>query len=277
MTEKKRGRGGNVKKPPDGYYTAKQAYVRLGMPASTFWYYVRQGKIKKVVPPMRKEGFYRKQEIDRLATETELLLSLETTEEETPPTETHVARPQDAQGIYDVLDSFGWQTTPVAFRLEWYKVNPQMDYVVRVGDFIGGYLTCIPYTSDALEAIMSGRKRAWHMIADDILPYEDFCAYDTYVGIAVRQDIPNHTILAFRLIAGFLGFLEELAREHRVIIRRMYAVSAEKDGQRLCRALGFIQQEAQEGDMFPRFMLDLETSESRFAQRYREALIQKES
>jgi len=54
---------------PPGYYTASQARQKLGMPSSTFNLYVRDGKIKRYVPPLRSEGFYSQAEIDQLADE----------------------------------------------------------------------------------------------------------------------------------------------------------------------------------------------------------------
>ncbi len=69
LTEKRPRLGGATKKAPDGFYTAQEAAQKLDLNISTFRYYVRQGKIKRHVPPMRKEGFYRKDEIDRLASE----------------------------------------------------------------------------------------------------------------------------------------------------------------------------------------------------------------
>lgn len=69
LTEKRPRRGGATKKAPDGFYTAQEAARKLDLNISTFRYYVRQGKIKRHVPPMRKEGFYRKEEIDQLASE----------------------------------------------------------------------------------------------------------------------------------------------------------------------------------------------------------------
>lgn len=257
-----------VKKPaPQGYYTASEAIKKTGLNRSTFFSLVAQGKINKHVPPLRKEGFYHKKEIDALAVETELFLYTRSTDEK--GTHTRVARPEDAQGIYNVLDSFGWQTTPIEQRLEWYKANPYIDYVVAKGDFIIGYIACVPYRPDAMEAIMHGSKRAWDMKPEDIYPYSSSTTYDLYVGAATRQDVMHHTMYSFRLISGFIDFLKDL-KQQGVHIRYMYAVSDQEDGKRLCRTLGFVEQKAQSGDMFPRFELNLETSQSRFARMYRE-------
>lgn len=263
-------RGGAVKKAPPGYYTAGEAQKKLGMNASTFGYYVRQGKIKRFVPPLRTEGFYEKKEIDGLA--NKVALFLHTTVEEAAATKVRVARPEDTPSIVNVLAVKGWQTASAEQRRSWYAVNPLIDYVVVWKDEVMGYIHAVPFTPDALAAMMSGKKRSWHIEPKDILPYEPGNTYDLYVGIATRQDVPNHTQrFGFRLISGFLSFIEELAQK-RIFIRNLYAVSAEPEGQKLCRDLGFNQQEKKEGDLFPRFVLDLEISDSHFAKLYRKTI-----
>jgi len=269
MAEKpKRGRGGDVKRnnAPPGYYTAAQAQQKLGMNGSTFRYYVRQGKIKRHVPPLRREGFYAKKEIEQLATQMELFLHTVAQE----GVSVRVARPEDTDAIVEVLTSMGWKTASAKQRRGWYEVNNLIDYVVVLNEKIVGYIHAVPYRDAALADMMSGRKRSWHITPQDIIPYTSG-TYDLYIGIATRQDVPNNKWLSFRLIAGFLTFLGDLGKQE-IHIHRMHAVSAEPDGQRLCRDLGFIEQPAEPDDLFPRFILDLETSDSRFAKRYRESI-----
>lgn len=261
-------RGGNVKKAPKGYYTAKEAQRKLGLNPATFSLYVRQGKINRYVPPLRKEGFYKREEIDELAAKWELFLG-EIEEEKTA--ETRVATDKDAQGIVEVLASFNWPRATAEQRISWYKSNPYIDYIVLWDGHVMGYIWAAPFTKEALNAMMSGQKRAWDIVPEDILPYEPGKHYDLYIGIATRKDAPHHVRLSSHLISSFMGFLEELA-EKGVFIRQMYAVSAEPDGQKLCKRVGFLQQEARPGDLFPRFVLDFETSTSRLANLYREAV-----
>jgi hypothetical protein len=267
MQQQKKRRGGDVKKlAPAGFYTPKEAMARLGLNRNTFYYYVRSGKISKYIPPLKSEGYYAKKEIDMMA--TEIALYFHTHVEEQTGTETRIARAEDVAGVCGVLDSFGWKRASVEQRLSWYEVNPFIDYVVLHDGNVQGYITAVPYRREALEDMMAGRKRAWHIKPSDILPYQQGKTYDLYVGIAVRQDSTEHTRYAFRLISGFLSFLEELAAQG-IRIRRLYGVSAEAPGQKLSRAIGFVEQTPEPGDLFPRFMLDMETSSSAFAQRYR--------
>lgn len=261
----KRKRGGAVKKAPPGYYTAQEAQKVLGLNASTFGYYVRQGKIKRYVPPLRKEGFYARKEIDKLATEWALFLH--TGEED--QTETRLARPEDAPGVVRVLTVRGWKTATAEQRVSWYAVNPFIDYVVVADGDVKGYIHAVPYTPDTLEAMLSGKKRSWHVQPKDILPYEPGHTYDVYAGIATRTDIPNHTQrFGFRLISGFMTFLGDLSQQE-IMIRRVYAASDQPDGMKLCEDLGFELLPRKEGDLFNRYCLDLETSKSLFARKYR--------
>ena len=262
-------RGGAVKKAPEGYYTAGEAQRKLGLNASTFGYYVRKGKIKKFVPPMRTEGFYDKKEIDQIANEIALFLH---TKEEPVKTETRPATEKDAEGIVKILTMRGWKTTTPEQRIRWYQVNPFIDYVVVSNNEVMGYIHAVPFTDKALSDMMSGKKRSWDMQPEDILPYEPGKTYDIYIGIATNQDVPNHTQrFGFRLIAGFLSFLRELATQ-QIVINRVYALSAEPEGQKLSKDLGFVEQKKEEGDLFPRFVLDLRTSDSHFAKLYRETI-----
>src|SRR5882762_6903649 len=265
MNNVKKPRGGNQKKAPTGYYTASEAAARLNMRVGTFSSYVRKGKVKKYIPPMKTEGYYSKREIDRLAFETEMFLLLAGDD---TPTETRTAHNDDAYGVVGVLESFGWKTATAEQRQGWYTVNPEQDYIVLWRGTVVGYIWAAPLRSDALEAMMHGSKRGWDITPDDILPFEPGRSYDLYIGIATRQDLPSHTRFASRLIIGYVSFLEELARRG-IRINKLHAVSAEPDGQELSRKLGFIEQEAKEGDLFPRFLLDFQTSDSRFAKLYR--------
>lgn len=260
----------NRKKAPDGFYTRSEAEEILGLASSTFGYYVEIGRIKRTVPPLRSEGHYNKEEIDRLA--TELALVLHTSREEATTIETRVARPRDAEGIVSVLTDMGWPTATARQRRAFYKANPYIDYVVTLGTEVMGYINAAPYTPDVMEAMLAGKMRSWQVQPADIMAYERGKSVDLYVGIATRKNIPNHTQrFGFRLISGFLAFIEDLGRQE-IFIRRLYAASDQPDGMKLCQDLGFELLPREEGDLFNRYCLDLETSHSLFAQRYRSAI-----
>lgn len=269
-TIKDKKRGGGVKVAPPGFYTRKEACEVLGMNGSTFDYHVRTKKIKKWIPPMKKEGYYSRKAIDALAIKMELYL--QTLEVET--TEVRVARPEDADGVVAVLSSMDWPHATAQQRRAMYEANPMVDFIVVSKEQVAGYIHAAPYTQELLEDMMAGRKHGWDVKPEQIMPYKNGRCYDLYIGIAVRKDNKRHVQLSARLISGFFTFLEELAQERHITIRRLYAVSDQTDGMKLSNNLGFVRQPAQDGDAFYRYMLDLHTSESRFAQIYRRAIKQ---
>jgi hypothetical protein len=273
-TQNKVHRGGNMKRAPEGFYTARQAMMCLGLPASTFHWYVSKGRIRRHIFPPRKEGVYLKDEIEKLANSEKITILL-AEENEVPTTKARarIAQGFDALGIEHILRLKGWQTATPEQRLAWWKVNPVMDHVVEEEDKIQGYITAPRYIDSALEGIMSGEKRAWHMSSDDILPYTKGPNI-LYVGIAIIQDEakPKSHIRKFfaaQLINEFTAFLETLASQD-IYISQLHAISDQPDGQNLCDGLGFIRDTTRTG-RYPRYILDIDTSPSRFAERYRKA------
>lgn len=54
------------------YYTAREARERLGgIHSNTLKHYVDSGKLKREIPPGRKQGVYAKKQVDDLAKELE--------------------------------------------------------------------------------------------------------------------------------------------------------------------------------------------------------------
>lgn len=264
-------RGGNHKIPPPGYYSASQAMAKLGMNKSTFIGYVNDGKIPRTVPPLHKNGFYPQAEIDRLATETTIFFLTTHARSEYEPSVFRVATSADIPGIYSVIAKL-WgpgKTTPQSLRARWYAKNPQIDYIVLQHGVVMGYLNAMPLTSEALEGMMSGRLRGWDIKPEDLREYEPGQVYDLFVGIATRPDVPHSQRYGARLLLGFFDALIALAAQG-VKVRRLYAVSDQPDGIKLCEGLGFVQEERQEGDLFGRYVLDLEDAPSPIARRYRE-------
>ena len=253
------------KSPRPDLYTFTEALNKLGIPKSTFIYAVDQGKIPKVVPPGKTYGYYPKKFIDDLATATHLFVLQYVTE----PTEFGVATGEDIPGMYDVIASLWGKnvTTPIETRVGWYQKNPLMDYVVKQNGIVTGYFSMMPLKPEPLEAMMAGKMRGWQITPDHLYVFKPGQIYDLYVGMAVRGDIPYQERYGRRLIAGVIRVFEDFARRE-ILFRRLFATSDRSDGIKLCSDLGFIQAQGKETDLFGRFVLDLETSQAPFAQRY---------
>src|SRR5579884_1058617 len=72
--DKRRVKLAKTAKAPRGFYTAKEVMQKLGIANSTLYHYVDTGKIKKVIQPVRKEGYYLKSEVDKIIREREIFI-----------------------------------------------------------------------------------------------------------------------------------------------------------------------------------------------------------
>ncbi len=83
------------------YYTAQEAMDILGMKKGLFYYYVNERSIEKHLPPGRKRGaYFLASDIDELA--TSLRGFVKQYSEEKKETIFRVARPEDAEGMYQL-------------------------------------------------------------------------------------------------------------------------------------------------------------------------------
>lgn len=266
-------KGGDVKKAPPGFYLPRDARSRLGVTPAVFRAMVTKGELERIVPPGRSEGFFRAAQINKEADKQALFYLQNVSSAKYEPTEFAQAKTEDIDGIFNVIASL-WgadKATPIDLRRSWYKANDRMDFIVKFRGLVLGYVNLVPYIPQTLEAMMAGRMRGWDISQNDILPYEPGKSYDGFTGIAVRQDIPGHEYYAKRLIYGFFGALCDMAREG-IIIRRMYATSDQPFGIKISQDLGFRRQPEQPGDLFGRFILDMETADTMLVRRYRETV-----
>ncbi len=258
------------KAPSANLYTRSEAIKKLGLPKSTFHDYVIAGRIKKVVPPGKREGYYLKKEIDELANATQLFILQYTSE----PTIFEVASTEeDIEGMSQVVESlWGKVTTPsIELRKSWYKKNPLIDYIIKRQGIIAGYLSIDPLDEETLKLMLEGKKKGYDIKPENIYPFESGNSYDCFIGLVVRQDIPNSKVYAMRLILGFYHVLLDFARKG-IFIRSLHAVSDRKEGMKICEDLGFEKEPPAEGSTFNRYHLDLGRSDAFFVQKYREAL-----
>lgn len=256
-------------KAPGGLYTASEAIKRLNMPPATFHHYVRSGKIKKIVPPGRSEGYYEKAYIDKMAKASQMF-ALQYAEDSSTFS---AASEEDIQGIYDVNVSL-WgalNATSIEVRRSWYKSNPKIDYVVKKEGIVAGYISIMPLKPEVISQLMAGKIRGWDIKAEDVLPFTPGTPLECYTGVAVRSGVYKSEMYGVRLLLGIIDVLEEMGREG-IIIKRLYAVSDTPDGVSLSRRLGFDEKLPAEGSTFKQYVLDIETSNSHFAEEYKQVL-----
>ncbi len=260
---------GKTSKAPEGLYTAKEAIRRLHMPPATFHNYVKEGKIKKIMPVGRREGYYEKAYIDRMAEATELFAIQYASETSTFGKATE----QDMQGIYQVMVSL-WGTinvTSVETRILCMQANPDMDYVIKKEGIVVGYVTIKPYKKGIMNKIVEGDMLARDVSPNDILPFISQTPLECLVGTAVRAGVYQPEKYGMRLISGAIKVFRDFA-EKGVVISKLYANSETPDGIKLCRDLGFKDITLESNKTPRRFLLDFATSETPFVQEYQRLL-----
>src|SRR5438045_3417710 len=145
-------------KAPKGFYTASDVMKILGIGNSTLYHYVDTGKIKKVVPPDRSEGYYIKTEVDKMARAKELFLLQYSSDSSI----FRKAEEKDIQGIHNLsIEVFGSTIVPsYESRLAPYLKNPNIYYVIEQDNILAGYLGIAPIKQNAVNRIMGETEEA---------------------------------------------------------------------------------------------------------------------
>ncbi len=254
---------------PAGTYSAAEAAKRLGLPKTTFHNYVRDGRIKKVVPPGQTEGFYSKTEVEKLAQARELFILLNSTG---PVTFERASSENDIKGIYDLcIAIYGIGGTPsYEERLKIWHKNPYVYYVVKQENIVVGYISLIWFKNEALKQLMgptpkqsittSAGTGVYSITgAENILPFVPGEPIDSlFISLGVRPGMSNteQRTYSFKLIRDTVTVLEEFA-EQGMPVKKLYSTSERTDGIRLAQKLG-MKEIRYEGDNIIRFELDLE-------------------
>lgn len=270
-----------ISKAPPGLYTAKQAMTRLGMKQGTFFYHVRQGKIDKAIPPGSTEGYYHRDQIDKMALEKELFwlqYAVSPTSYERANVE------EDIRGIYDLcIAMYGQGGTPsLEARLDIWRKFPETYYVVKRDELVAGYISLIWFNDEALKVLMGEALKPSQVSAagtgvysvtgpQNMIAFKPGCPIESlFISLAVRPGLTNsqQRRYGFKLLRDTVDVLEDLAR-HNMPVRKLYATSERQDGIKLARDMG-MREIKYPGDPLLRFELDLETADTPIARNYQE-------
>ncbi|MDQ2887767.1 MAG: hypothetical protein M3Y39_16975 [Chloroflexota bacterium] len=270
---------------PSGYYNGKEAARRLGMPIGTFYHQVKTGKIEKIVPPGSTEGYYPKKAIHKLAQGRELFILLNSIE---PMIFKRAESEEDLRGIVDLcIAIYGVGGTPsYEARLEIWKKNPEVYYVVKQEDIVVGYISLIWFDNEALDTLMGPTPNVSRSTSagtgvysvtgpEHVLPFTPGQPIDSlFISMGVRPGISNsqQREYGFKLLRDTLYVLVDFARRG-MPVKKLYATSEKEDGIRIARKFG-MEEIKYPNDILIRFEVDLDkgTGISPIAKQYQEAL-----
>lgn len=275
-------------KAPSGFYSAKEAMERLGMSRSTFFEYVKEGRIKKTVPPTGKEGYYEKAYIDKMVQDKALFILVHSIE---PITFSRARSEEDIRGIVDLcIAIYGQGGTPsYDARLEIWQKNPEVYYVVKQEDIVVGYISLIWFDDEALEVLMGPPPKHTHITQagsgvysvtgpEHVNKFKDGKPIDSlFISLGVRPGFTNteQREYAFKLLRGTQDVLSGFA-QRGMPIRKLYATSERGDGKKLARKFG-MEEKQYPGDSITRYELDIETSDNFLLSPYKSALAEWEA
>ncbi|GER87588.1 hypothetical protein KDW_17500 [Dictyobacter vulcani] len=235
---------------PKGYYTATEVKKILNISDAMVRAHVQKGRIKYLLPPGRKQGFYLQKDVDKLSNELDAFLNLE---EEVESTEFVSATEADIPGCVKLnreLFTVSVDTdndTLVRKWTAWLQKNPDIIQILKRNNEVVGIVTMLPFKpkSEKFNNILTGDVSI--LLGDiDILP-DDIEAYTPgnhillYIAeIGVKPSLSKDLRRKYgaKIISNFMDSIVNLGR-NGVIIEKIVSVGESKSGVRLLQHFGF--------------------------------------
>ena len=222
--------------PPRGYITATEVKKRLNISDAMIRYYVQKEKIKYLVPPGRKQGFYLERDVNNLANELNAFLNMEEEEKATLELASEkdliemarIAKAVFSFGDSNVITVPGWRHTLL-------EKNAEAQCVLRQGDKVIGFATLIPLkkNTDKIEKLFRSETVSQAQItSNDIEVFRPGKRIHLYIGaIAVdpTMDKNKRKKHGATLVRELINKIIELGRRG-VIIEDISALGASHSG-----------------------------------------------
>lgn len=259
---------------PDKLYTAKEAREILGgMSPTSFKRLVDGGKIRRIVPPNKKNGLYSKEDVDNIAAVMNEFLEIYSDDRERGYKFELVSSDEEIKETVQIAKQrLGERAASLETRIERFHKSPKSDYVLKHNGVIVGFFSMLAIKPEVIEELFKRKTGRWVTI-EDIEPIASGKPLEIVISnIASRYGGEKHleTEYGKRLILDVIQLFINAGKEG-IDIRRIWAMSSTVSGIKLCRdifrfeELGYVNNE-QIG-----FMLDIETSKSPIAEQYRRA------
>lgn len=243
-------------KPPEGYYTASITRKKLGnISDGMLRSYIQKGLIERAVPPGRKQGFYKREDVEKLAREIESPWYGGT---KGPHTHFRQATPADIEAIADIderiFNAPEEEPEPRKVYLQWDKEtylrwmqrNPQIFFVLlNAADKVVGFASLLPLKKSTLDRLVRDEIKWMDIPNEDIDLFElgkplhlyviALCVDPTYKGTIKER-------YGARIISNLFDFFLDLAKQGVEIDTITARNELNKpDGKRLMQKLGIPQ------------------------------------
>jgi ribosomal protein S18 acetylase RimI-like enzyme len=231
--------------PPRGYITATEVKNKLNISDAMIRYYVQKEKIKYLVPPGRKQGFYRERDVDNLANELNAFLHMDEEEKANLVTANENDLMEMAK-IANAVFSLGVDADKITvpeWRYMLLKKNKEAQYVLKQEDRVIGFATILPFQlkTDKIEKLFRSETVSQAQITeDDIETFEPGKRMRLYIGaIAVDPNLEKNKRKKHgaTLVRELIEKIVELG-ERGVIVEDVAAIGASQSGIHILLSFG---------------------------------------
>jgi hypothetical protein len=259
-------------KPPEGYYTASTARRKLGnISDGMLRTYIQRGLIERTVPPGRKQGFYKREAVDKLAKEIQSPWSDNILiKSHIKPVET-LSEMQECINIANIVFG-GTDDTSMEVYEGRIKANPYCYHMVKSNNKIVGFIGIIPLREGMLSEVLAQTVPV-NISNNDVVSFKPGTVTEIYISVMVtRPNVP--TLYRHAWGARMIRYLMRLIKEwgyQGIIIKTIGARSAIPDGIKLLQHLGFTEIKRATPERRT-FIIDVEKSGIPFIEQYQEAI-----
>lgn len=258
-------------KPPKNYLTAGEVKKMLGITDGMLYNFIDNGALERIIPPGRKQGVYRRNQVEQLARDLQVFINTRN--------ESHITFEKATTDDLPILIEIGTSTYPgnrqgiasLETRLKWFSKNPDMYYLVRDQGEIVGYTAIIPMTPDKIQRILEEKEFLKDVQPEEIEEFKPGKPLHIYIstmrtkkGISKLQKRSYGVRLIGGLITTFIQMIDD-----GITIHALYARSETVDGIRALKNMGFTQISATRD--YKNYALGMENGGAKVLQRYKQA------
>ena len=253
-----------------GLYSRAETMVKLGADREMLETYIRNHRLERVIPPGRKQGSFRSEQVNALAQELHAFIAVAAR----PQITFSPARPEDMDEAAKLINALFDHWPNVERWKEYLRHNPEIGYLLRVDDQIMGCAFIFPLSLDRITEIFSYEEtQAPSIQPDDIESFEPggkpVSLYIRAVGVMPHTPKTDRRLWGARLLARMLTVFVRFG-ERGIVIKSIHARSRTPEGIRILRHMGFTQ--VPSTTTSHAFLIDVEASGLPMVEEYRAAL-----
>lgn len=251
------------------YYTAAQVKNILGITDGMLYNYVDNGALDRIIPPGKKQGVYRRNQVDQLARDLKVFI---VTREKHASVFSKLTTREEILETTKLSDAIFGGHIDIDRQIAWLQRNPDIAYIVKSAGKVVGYAIILPLKPEKIEKLLREEEHTVDIEPEEIQLFEPGVPLHLYggaIGVLPGITLAEKRVYGTRLVGGLIDTLTEMGKKG-IIFASFTARSTKPDGISLLRKIGFTQIESitEKKD----FVLNVEISGAREVMQYKLAL-----